>query len=120
MRPKPLTGDLLTIYDALHASFGHQHWWPAKTPFETMVGAILTQNVSWTNAAQAIANLEAAGMLDPDLLAAADTSDIAQLIVPSGSITRRRSGSRSSPGSTFTEFQADPAGDGCRRDRRTP
>ncbi|CCJ36236.1 endonuclease III related protein [Methanoculleus bourgensis MS2] len=109
MRPKPLTGDLLAIYDALHAAFGHQHWWPAKTPFETMVGAILTQNVSWTNAAQAIANLEAAGMLDPDLLAAADTGDIARLIIPSRFYNQKAERIQEFAGIYVAEFQADPA-----------
>jgi len=49
-----LTGDLLAIYGALSAAFGHQHWWPAETAFETMIGAILAQNVAWRNAAQAV------------------------------------------------------------------
>ena len=66
-----LTDDLLVIYNALRSAFGHQHWWPAETPFETMIGAILTQNVSWTNAAQAVRNLDEAGLLDPHALAAA-------------------------------------------------
>jgi endonuclease-3 related protein len=57
----PLTDDLLGIYGALSAAFGHQHWWPAETPFETMVGAILAQNVSWTNAAQAVATAAPSG-----------------------------------------------------------
>ncbi|MDN7012697.1 endonuclease III domain-containing protein [Methanoculleus sp. FWC-SCC3] len=104
-----LTGDLLQIYDALFTSFGHQHWWPAKTPFETMVGAILTQNVSWTNAAQAVRNLEDAGMFDPHLLTAADTADIARLIVPSRYYNQKAERIREFAGVYVREFGADPA-----------
>jgi endonuclease-3 related protein len=105
MATTSLTSDLFTIYDALHAAFGHQHWWPAKTPFETMIGAILTQSVSWKNAARAVKNLEAAGMLDPGLLATADTEDVARYIVPSGSTTRKLSGSGNFPESTSLSFR---------------
>ncbi len=109
MATESLTSDLLAIYDALHAAFGHQHWWPAKTPFETMIGAILTQSVSWKNAAQAIENLEAAGMLDPGLLATADTGDIARRIIPSRFYNQKAERVREFAGIYVTEFQADPA-----------
>ncbi|KAF5029080.1 MAG: endonuclease III domain-containing protein [Methanoculleus marisnigri] len=105
----PLTDDLPLIYDALFAAFGHQRWWPAKTPFETMIGAILTQNVSWTNAAQAVRNLEDAGMLDPRLLAEADTADIAPLIVPSRYYNQKAERIREFAGVYVREFHADPA-----------
>ena len=104
-----LTDDLPAIYGALSAAFGHQHWWPAKTAFETMVGAILAQNVSWTNAARAVASLERAGMLDPGRLAAADTGDIARLIVPSRFYNQKAERIREFAGVYVTEFQADPA-----------
>ncbi len=105
----PLAGDLSLIYGALSAAFGHQHWWPAKTPFETMVGAILTQNVSWTNAARAVANLEDAGMLDPHLLATADADDIARLIVPSRFYNQKAERIRTFAGVYVAEFGADPS-----------
>jgi len=104
-----LTEDLSLIYDALFATFGHQGWWPAETPFETMVGAILTQNVSWTNAAKAVRNLEDAGMLDPHLLAGADTADIARLIVPSRFYNQKAERIREFSGIYVREFRADPA-----------
>lgn len=50
-------------YDSLRAAFGPQHWWPGDTQFEVVVGAILTQNTSWTNVERAIANLRKAGLL---------------------------------------------------------
>jgi len=104
-----LTDDLSAIYGALSAAFGHQHWWPAKTAFETMVGAILAQNVSWTNAAQAVASLESAGMLDPGRLAAADAGDIARLIVSSRFYNQKAERIREFARVYVTEFQADPA-----------
>lgn len=52
-------------YNALFTAFGPQQWWPAKTPFEVIVGAILTQNTAWTNVEKAIANLRAAGLVSP-------------------------------------------------------
>ncbi|MDK2889794.1 MAG: endonuclease related protein [Methanoculleus sp.] len=105
----PLTDDLLDIYGALSAAFGHQHWWPAETPFETMVGAILTQNVSWTNAARAVRNLQDAGMLDPHLLAGADTADIARLIVPSRFYNQKAERIREYARVYAAEFRADTA-----------
>ncbi|MCK9278668.1 MAG: endonuclease III domain-containing protein [Methanoculleus sp.] len=104
----PLADALSLIYNALLAAFGHQHWWPAETPFETMIGAILAQNVSWTNAAQAVRNLESAGMLDPHLLTAADTADIARLIVPSRFYNQKAERIREFARVYVREFQADP------------
>ncbi|MCM8811832.1 MAG: endonuclease III domain-containing protein [Candidatus Omnitrophica bacterium] len=56
------------FYRRLFEHFGPQHWWPGETPFEVAVGAILTQNTAWTNAAKAIAGLKQAGLLDPKVL----------------------------------------------------
>lgn len=105
----PLAGDLLAIYDTLYAAFGHQNWWPAETAFETMIGAILTQNVSWANASCAIGNLEAAGLLDPEMLAGADTGDIARLIIPSRFYNQKAERIGEFAGIYIEEFQADPA-----------
>jgi endonuclease III-like uncharacterized protein len=46
------------IYKSLLTMYGPQHWWPADTAFEVMVGAILTQNTAWINIEKAIANLK--------------------------------------------------------------
>ncbi|HKJ70617.1 MAG TPA: endonuclease III domain-containing protein [Gammaproteobacteria bacterium] len=72
------------VHDALFAAFGHQRWWPADTPFEVAVGAVLTQNTAWTNVERAIANLREAGCLDPDALHAMDPGDLGALIRPAG------------------------------------
>jgi endonuclease-3 related protein len=75
---------LLEIYRRLLAFFGPQHWWPGESPFEVAVGAILTQNTSWTNVAKAVANLKAAGCLDPHKLHEIDSEQLEMLIRPAG------------------------------------
>jgi endonuclease III related protein len=71
-------------YNSLFTAFGPQHWWPGKTQFEVIVGAILTQNTSWTNAERAIANLRADGLLYPTAIERAPLARIEALIRPSG------------------------------------
>jgi endonuclease-3 related protein len=66
------------------AHFGHLHWWPGETPFEVCVGAILTQNTSWSNVERAIANLRTAHVLEPRKLFALRESKLAALIRPAG------------------------------------
>jgi endonuclease-3 related protein len=58
----------LKIYKTLYKTFGPQYWWPGETPFEIIVGAILTQNTNWYNASRAIENIKIAGLLDPKKL----------------------------------------------------
>lgn len=64
--------------------FGHLHWWPGESPFEVCVGAILTQNTSWSNVARAIANLKTAGVLEPRAMLALPTGRLAELLRPAG------------------------------------
>lgn len=73
--------DLLRL---LLQRLGPQGWWPADTPEEMIIGAVLTQAVAWSNAARAIAQLRAAGLLDLGRLAAADPAALAALIRPAG------------------------------------
>jgi endonuclease III related protein len=68
----------------MRAHFGHQHWWPGETPFEVCVGAILTQNTSWSNVERAIANLKVAQVLDARKLYALEESKLAGLLRPAG------------------------------------
>lgn len=72
------------IYRRLFARYGPQHWWPGDSPFEVMVGAILTQSASWQNVEKAISNLKNAGMMSPLALRKIPTGELAQLIHPSG------------------------------------
>jgi len=79
-----LTRILENIYSMLFESFGPQHWWPGETPFEIMVGAILTQNTNWSNVEMAIANLKGAGVLSPAALKGLKRDRLARLIRPAG------------------------------------
>ena len=71
-------------FNSLFTAFGAQHWWPARTPFEVIVGAILTQNTSWTNVELAIASLRQQRLLSPSAILAAPVRQLERLVRPSG------------------------------------
>jgi len=75
---------LLKIYQSLYDFFGPLNWWPGDTPFEIMVGAVLTQNTSWSNVEKAINNLKKENLLEPWKLYRINRKELAQLIKPSG------------------------------------
>jgi len=75
---------LVDVYEKLFARYGPQHWWPGETPFEVMIGAILTQNTAWTNVDRAIRNLKAASVLNAAALRELPQVELATLIRPSG------------------------------------
>jgi endonuclease III related protein len=75
---------LMSMYRALFEWFGPRHWWPANSPFEVCVGAILTQNTSWKNVAKAIENLKAAYKIDPIKIYGTNHKELSQLIKPAG------------------------------------
>lgn len=72
------------IYRSLHQALGDSHWWPGDTPFEVIVGAILTQNTSWKNVEKGIGNLKERGLLDPRKMAALPGEELAVLIRSTG------------------------------------
>ncbi|MFA5423013.1 MAG: endonuclease III domain-containing protein [Phycisphaerae bacterium] len=72
------------IYKLLFERFGPQHWWPGDNQFEIIIGAILTQNTSWTNVEKAINNLKTADALSADALYKMDIDSLAALIKPAG------------------------------------
>lgn len=72
------------VYERLHERFGPQGWWPGETPFEILVGAVLTQNTNWQNVEKAIDNLKARGWLNYQSLEAAPANEVAECIRPSG------------------------------------
>jgi len=61
----------VAVYRRLLEAYGPQHWWPADTGFEVIVGALLMQQTSWANVERAIANLKRSGQLSPEALATA-------------------------------------------------
>jgi len=75
---------LMAMYRALFRAYGPQHWWPGDTPFEVVVGAILTQNTAWINVEQAIKNLKRERLLSPARLREVAPRRLALLIRPSG------------------------------------
>jgi endonuclease III related protein len=80
----PMPSRLLQIYQRLLDAFGPQHWWPAETPFEVMVGAVLVQNTNWQNVKKAIENLRQADLLEPHALLAVPVEELEALIRPAG------------------------------------
>lgn len=74
----------MKIYRILYRAYGPRHWWPGETPFEVMVGAILTQNTSWKNVEKAIAALKGKGVLHPEGVHHLQESTLASLIRSSG------------------------------------
>jgi endonuclease-3 related protein len=78
------TPSLEGLYDLLLGRYGPQHWWPADSRFEMMVGAVLTQSAAWTNVEKAIDNLKAAGKLSAEAIRATPQDELATLVYPSG------------------------------------
>src|SRR5437870_1458438 len=72
------------IYSALSRAWGPQHWWPARSRFEVIVGALLTQNTSWRNVERALANLRARRALNIAAIRELPLSELEQLVRPSG------------------------------------
>jgi endonuclease-3 related protein len=77
------------MHDALATAYGPQHWWPAETRFEVILGAYLTQNTAWKSVERSLANLRAAGALTLDGLRAISLENLQILIRPSGFHTRK-------------------------------
>ena len=76
--------ELTQIYNRLFTHFGPQHWWPAKTPFEVIVGAILTQSTNWKNVEKAISNLKKHGLLTPKKILEIRSQELEKTIRPAG------------------------------------
>jgi len=84
MRRSATEQRLRDIYNRLFDRYGPLNWWPAETPFEVCVGAILTQNTAWTNVERAIIALKTAGILSPQGLRDCEPQQLAELIRPAG------------------------------------
>lgn len=75
---------LQAIYRQLFEQYGPQHWWPAESRFEVMVGAVLTQNTAWINVERAIGNLRQADLLTPASIASLAPQELADYLRPAG------------------------------------
>jgi endonuclease-3 related protein len=71
-------------YDALYHAWGPQHWWPARTRFEVIVGAYLTQNTSWKNVEIALLRLRTAGLLSLAAIRTIPLTHLEAMIRPAG------------------------------------
>jgi endonuclease-3 related protein len=76
--------DVREYFQTLSKALGPMNWWPAKTPFEVIVGAILTQSTAWGNVEQALVNLRRERLLNPARMESVSERRLAQLIRPSG------------------------------------
>ena len=72
------------VYGKLYHHFGPQHWWPARTPLEVIVGAILTQNTNWGNVEKALVNLRNKKALSAKALYRLSHKNLSELIRPAG------------------------------------
>ncbi|MGD0734029.1 MAG: base excision DNA repair protein [Terracidiphilus sp.] len=80
---------LRQMHDWLAEAYSPQHWWPAQTPFEVIVGAYLTQNTGWKAVERSLENLRLAGALTVDGLRSISIEELRNLIRPSGFYTRK-------------------------------
>jgi endonuclease-3 related protein len=75
---------LLEMFDAMLSALGPSQWWPAETPFEVCLGALLTQNTQWSNVEKAMQSLREQGVLTPEDLFSLPDEVLAELIRPAG------------------------------------
>ncbi|NMA06386.1 MAG: endonuclease III domain-containing protein [Ruminococcaceae bacterium] len=70
------------IYRALYSRYGDLEWWPAETPFEVIVGAVLTQNTAWSNVEKALGRFE--GDLSPERISSLPIEELEEIVRPAG------------------------------------
>jgi len=113
------TGDahstLHKYFLALFEAHGPQHWWPGRSRFEIIVGAILTQSTSWANVEGAIANLRNARLLTPPAIHDIPAAKLASLIRPSGYFRQKAKKLKA-----FVDFLFDDYSGSLSRMFRTP
>jgi endonuclease-3 related protein len=84
LKDKDLSHTLKRFFKALYRSFGPQGWWPGRTRFEIIVGAILTQNTNWTNVEKAVKRLRRKRLLNPERMHGLSIRKLAGYIRPAG------------------------------------
>jgi len=106
---------LSDYFDVLFAAYGPQHWWPGRSRFEIIVGAILTQNTSWRNVERALANLRDAKLLSPPAIRDVSRARLASCLRPSGYFRQKSKALK-----TFVAFLFSSCGGSLRRLFSTP
>jgi endonuclease-3 related protein len=72
------------IYRLLRSRYGHAGWWPGQSALEICLGAILTQNTAWPNAARALEALRARKLLSWHALSGMPPARLAPILRSSG------------------------------------
>lgn len=99
------TPPLHEIYQTLLTAWGPQHWWPGRTRFEIIVGAILTQNTAWTNVEKAIQRLRREKALTPQRLHEVKLETLAEWIRPAGYYNVKARRLRAFTATLFEDFE---------------
>lgn len=107
MEDKKIKEQLFEIYTLLFSKYGDQHWWPANTKLEVIVGAVLTQFISWKNVVKAIDNIKASNLLDLHKLYECDIELLKELIRPAGFFNRKASILKSVMTFLVVEYEGD-------------
>jgi len=94
--------------DTLLAHYGPPKWWPAETPFEVMVGAILAQNTAWKNVEKAIHNLKTYELLDPRKMHELDQDTLALAVKPAGTYNLKAARLKGFVAWFLERFEGDP------------
>jgi endonuclease-3 related protein len=102
-------------FETLTRAVGPMNWWPARTPFEVIVGAILTQNTAWSNVERAIENLRRARLLTPTAIDRVSVTRLGRLIRSSGYFRQKARKLKA-----FVSFLGLQYGGSLRRMFRTP
>lgn len=89
-----MSSNIIKIFQLLEEYYGDitresftKSWWPAKTPYEVMLGAILTQNTSWTSVEKVITALE--GNITPSYIEGLSIEELEAIVHPSGFYTQK-------------------------------
>lgn len=96
---------LRAIYQTLYAHYGDLHWWPAHSPFEVMVGVVLTQNTAWPNVEKAIRQFK--GELSPERIIQLSSDELEAIIRPAG-FYRQKAQYLKAVSAWFLRYDADP------------
>jgi endonuclease-3 related protein len=95
---------LIDLRDRLRSEHDVEGWWPAETPLEVMVGALLTQQTTWGTVARVLDVLRNEGLLDVRALAACDRERLERLIRPSGFYRQKAARLRSLASHVVSEY----------------
>ena len=110
MGKSPPRHRVLEMYEALYTAYGPQHWWPADSPTEVVIGAILTQNTAWTNVEKAISSMKAADCLDFESIHAMDLEALGEVIRSAGTYRSKARRLKTFAGWLIKEHGGDLAG----------